>query len=222
MKKLELKKLTGLAKGKGVYIAVASCAVIVGGAGIFAYNKTVKNINTSLATINSPTTSAGTTTTAPKQTLKIDIGDTLSQLTEAQPKFMPVSGNVILNPFSNGELVKSQTLNVWKTHDGVDLEASVGEAVKSMTKGTVSEVKNDPMWGTCVVIEHTGGVTGYYCNLSTAVSVKAGDSVDAGDQIGVVGERAQAEISMKPHLHFALKQNGDWIDPVQYIDPSIK
>lgn len=209
-------------KGKGVYIAVASCAIFVAGAGIVAYNKTIKDINTDLATINTPAPSTTTTTTTSKQNLTIDLGDTITQLTETQPKFMPVSGNVILNPFSNGELVKSETLNVWKTHDGVDIEASVGESVKAMTKGTVSEVKNDPMWGTCVIIEHTGGVTGYYCNLSTAVSVKAGDSVDAGDQIGLVGETAQAEISMKPHLHFALKQNGDWIDPIQYIDPSIK
>lgn len=219
MKNLKLKNFV---KKNSVYIAVASCAIIVGGAGIITYNKTVKDINTDLTNVNTPPTTTTTTTTTKKTELSIDIGNQLATLTQTQPKFMPVSSNVILNPFSNGELVKNETLNVWKTHDGVDIQANVGETVKAMTKGVVKEVKNDTMWGTCVIIEHSDGVTGYYCNLSTAVNVKAGDSVDAGDKIGVVGETAQAEISMKPHLHFALKQNGDWIDPIQYIDPSIK
>lgn len=218
MKNLNFGKFV---KKNKMYIAICSCALIVAGAGVVTYSRTIKSINKDLAVINVPPATT-TTTTATKTEISVDVGNQLATLTQTQPKFMPVSGNVILNPFSNGELVKDETLNVWKTHDGVDIEASVGENVKAMTKGTVTEVKNDPMWGTCVIIEHTGGVVGYYCNLSTAVSVKSGDSVDAGDKIGVVGETAQAEISMKPHIHFALKQNGDWIDPIQYIDPSIK
>lgn len=217
MKTANIKKAL---KGKSMYIAIASCAVIIGGAGIFAYNKTVKNINNDLSAIKIETPQTTTTTKAPDIT--VNVGDQLSQLVEAQPKFMPVNSKVILNPFSNGELVKNETLNVWKTHDGVDIEANIGEAVRSMTKGTVKEVKNDPMWGTCVTVEHSGGVVGYYCNLSTALNVKEGDVLDAGDQIGVVGQTAQAELKMKPHLHFALKQNGSWIDPIRYIDPSQK
>ena len=35
---------------------------------------------------------------------------------------MPLSGE-IMNPYSNGELVKSKTLGEWRTHDGVDIKA---------------------------------------------------------------------------------------------------
>lgn len=222
MKKFNIAKAV---KGKGVYIAVAACAVIVGGAGIIAYNQAIKDISSDITYIP-PDSSAPSTQTTPKQTeqagISIELDDSISKLTETQPKFMPVASDVILNPFSNGELVKSETLGIWKTHDGVDIQAEEGTTVKAMTNGTVLEVSSDPMWGTCVIINHPNGVEGHYCNLSTAVNVKAGDKVDAGDAVGVVGSTAEAEISMKPHLHFALKQNGKWIDPIEYINPSGK
>lgn len=228
MKKANTSKIRNALKGKGMYIAIASCAVIIGGAGIIAYNQAIKDIETDITYIPPKTGKNTTVTTANApdkdvEDISIEIGEQLSTLVTTQPKFMPIGGEaVILNPFSDGELVKSETLGIWKTHDGVDIEAELGEVVKSMTSGTVSEVKNDAMWGTCVVIEHPNGVVGYYCNLSTSVNVKAGDTVDAGDTIGTVGNTAEAEISMKPHLHFGLKQNGKWIDPIEYINPTRK
>lgn len=221
MKKINLAKAI---KGKGKYIAIASCAVITGSAGIIAYNMAVDEIDTDITYIP-PVTSSVTTKNpdADKDVdISINIGDDISQLAGTQPKFMPVAGDVILNPFSDGELVKSETLGVWKTHDGVDIKADIGATVKAMTSGSVVEVKQDTMWGNCIIIDHGNGVEGHYCNLSTSVSVKAGDHVDAGDPIGVVGNTAEAEISMEPHLHFALKQNGKWIDPIEYINPTSK
>lgn len=222
MKKINLSKAL---KGKGTYIAIAGCAVIAGGAGIFAYNKAIKELNTELTYIPPSSNNTASSETPSEQSdvgISISLSDELAALTEAQPKFMPVPGEVVLNPFSNGELVKSETLGIWKTHDGVDLQADVGTSVKAMTGGTVTEVKNDAMWGNCITIDHGEGVVGYYCNLSSAVNVKEGDIVDAGEAIGVVGNTAEAEISMQPHLHFALKQNGKWIDPMVYINPTDK
>lgn len=223
MKKVNLKKAL---KGKGLYIAIASCAVIIGGAGIIAYNSAIDQISTDITYIP-PVTSK--VTTAVKDTvideevgISINLGEEISELVGTQPKFMPVAGDVILNPFSDGELVKSETLGVWKTHDGVDIKADIGATVKAMTGGVVKEVKQDTMWGNCIIIDHGNEVIGYYCNLSTSVAVKEGDHVDAGDPIGVVGNTAEAEISMEPHLHFGLKKNGKWIDPIEYINPSSK
>lgn len=220
MKKINIAKAL---KGKGMYVTIASCAVVVGSAGIIAYNMAVDEINTSI-TYTPPVTTPTTSTEIPDEQagISIELGDEISKLTEAQPKFMPVAGDVILNPFSNGELVKSETLGVWKTHDGVDIKADIGATVKAMTSGTVMEVKQDPMWGNCIIIDHGNGVEGYYCNLASSVSVKSGDKVDAGDPIAVIGNTAEAEVSMEPHLHFALKQNGMWIDPIEYINPSSK
>ncbi len=128
----------------------------------------------------------------------------------------PLNGEV-LNDFSAGELVKSKTLNVWKTHDGVDIAGAMDEKVKSMTGGTVTKVYEDQMLGACVIIDHGNGFEGYYCNLSKDIPVAEGQSVSAGTVIGAVGNTAQNEISEEPHLHFAIKKNGEWIDPIALI-----
>ena len=67
---------------------------------------------------------------------------------------MPIENAEVIKPFSNGELVFSETLEVWKTHDGIDLKAETGTEVRSMTEGKVLEVKDDPLWGITVVIDH--------------------------------------------------------------------
>lgn len=128
----------------------------------------------------------------------------------------PLNGEV-LNAFSDGELVKSKTLNVWKTHDGVDIAGALDEQVKSMTGGTVTKVYEDQMLGACVIIDHGSGLEGYYCNLSKDIPVAEGQKVSAGTIIGAVGNTAENEISEEPHLHFALKKNGEWIDPIALI-----
>jgi murein DD-endopeptidase MepM/ murein hydrolase activator NlpD len=131
----------------------------------------------------------------------------------------PVSGD-IQNGFSDGELVKSKTLNVWKTHDGIDITASPGENVKSMTSGTVTDVYIDPSLGVTVVIDHGNNIIGLYSNLAADVPVIAGDGVSAGSVIGVAGSTADSEISEAPHIHFALKKNGVWIDPAALLSGS--
>ena len=55
-------------------------------------------------------------------------------------RVMPIENEVIWE-YSNGELVKSETLGVWKTHDGMDIAASVGTDVKAACTGKVKEIK---------------------------------------------------------------------------------
>ena len=78
----------------------------------------------------------------PEETTTTSADDSETGLFFSNPKTMPVTGEVI-NPYSNGELVKSETLDVWKTHDGADIAAEKGSAVASCMKGTVTEIKDD-------------------------------------------------------------------------------
>ena len=134
-----------------------------------------------------------------------------------QAMVRPLNGEV-LNGFSDGELVKSKTLNVWRTHDGVDIAGAQDEKVKSMTSGTVTQVYDDQRWGACIVIDHGNGLEGHYCGLNKEdIPVAEGQAVSAGTVIGSVGNTAESEIGEDSHLHFAVKKNGDWIDPVALI-----
>ncbi|MCL1903918.1 MAG: M23 family metallopeptidase [Oscillospiraceae bacterium] len=133
------------------------------------------------------------------------------------PKVMPVEGEVI-TPFSNGELVKSNTLGVWRTHDAVDIAANLGTEVRAIQRGTISEVYTNVMWGICVTIDHGNGVISSYMGLDKDVTVAEGTQVEAGDVIGLIGNTAEAEIADPPSLHLAIRKNDEWIDPIAYIN----
>ncbi|MCH5195338.1 MAG: M23 family metallopeptidase [Oscillospiraceae bacterium] len=129
---------------------------------------------------------------------------------------MPVEGDVDI-PFSNGELVKSPTLGVWKTHDGSDILCPLGTDVKSMSDGVVKEIRDDALMGIYVVIEQTNGLEVHYCGLAKELSVKAGTVVAQGEIIGKTSDTNQSEILQQPHLHLAVKKSGEWIDPMSVI-----
>jgi murein DD-endopeptidase MepM/ murein hydrolase activator NlpD len=137
------------------------------------------------------------------------------------PRIMPIDGEIV-KPFSNGELVRSNTLGVWRTHDAVDIGAPLGTEVKAMQRGVVTEVYTNPMWGVCVVIDHGDGVLSSYMSLDQNVKVQVAQEVEAGDIIGLVGNTAEAEIADPPSLHFAVRVNDSWVDPIAYIEGNLQ
>ncbi|MGN1134747.1 MAG: peptidoglycan DD-metalloendopeptidase family protein [Oscillospiraceae bacterium] len=235
MKKFFSKENLG---GKGFITAICICILAVGGIGLYSYSKAADKLNEELINANksNAVTEADNAeqanaeqqqvkkteknteeTTAPQtEAAQSETSETEAKKDAYTVYVRPVNGEVICE-FSNGELVKSKTLNVWKTHDGVDISAKMGEKVKSMTSGTVTQVYNDPMLGVTVEIDHENGLVGFYSNLSEDVAVSEGQTVSAGTIIGSVGSTAEGEIEDEPHLHFALKKNGEWIDPIALI-----
>ncbi|MFT3952467.1 MAG: M23 family metallopeptidase [Oscillospiraceae bacterium] len=217
--KLAESKFRQALRGKGLYITLTACIVAAAGAGYFAYDKAIDKINDDISlSVPDESTAAPAMNDASQVDKTPSKPDVIQTITDAKQAVMPVNG-AVLTDYSNGELVKSETLGVWKTHDGVDIAADVGTDVKAMNDGTVSDVWEDPLWGVCVSISHSGDVVSYYYNLSDAVAVKEGDTVTGGQVIGTVGTSAQCEIKLQSHLHFAVKKNGAWTDPVEFVNP---
>lgn len=129
----------------------------------------------------------------------------------------PLSGETV-TVFSMTELLYDQTMADWRTHNGIDVQAEEGAAVKTAADGTVLSVTSDELMGTTVVIQHSGGYTTQYSSLQSDVPVAEGQSVRAGDIIGRVGSTSAAESEMGPHLHFSVSQDGSVIDPHAYIE----
>lgn len=138
--------------------------------------------------------------------------ETLFPTQEPLAFVMPIEGEVF-GVFSQGELVRNVTLGEWRTHDGIDIKAAKGTPVRATADGVVSRVYDDPMWGTVVEITHAGGLTSITSGLDPAVAVSQGDTVRVEDTIGVVGS-VLAEISMDSHIHFGMKEDGKWVDPI--------
>ncbi len=129
---------------------------------------------------------------------------------------LPLSGK-ISGSHSGGELVKYEALDEWRTHDGIDIAAETGAEIKAAANGKISAVTNDPLWGTVVEISHEGNIVTVYSGLAPELLVKPGDEVKLGDVIGTLGETNLAEIDKDSHLHFAMKENGKFIDPLTKI-----
>lgn len=244
-----MKKLSDLIRGKGMLVGFLVFLMAVG-IGSFAVYKSTMNklINGNILTSIESSQVANTVSDVEKTTsdentesesesddsnsekTKVKVTKTETDKgssvktnnevdTETQPLVMPLQGKII-NPFSNGELVKSETLGYWETHDGVDIKGKVGKKVVAMTAGTVIKVIEDPLFGTEVIIDHGNNIEGHYYNLKKAVDVAEGDKVNAGEKIGAVGKTADVESKLPAHLHFGIKQNGKWIDPISFINPN--
>lgn len=128
---------------------------------------------------------------------------------------LPVNGE-ILAEYSEGELVKNETLGDWRTHNGVDIKAEQGAEIMSSTDGKITSVKNDAMWGTVVEIDCGSGYMIIYRGLAEDKNLKAGDKVESGKKLGTVGEIA-CEASLDPHIHLEIKQNGKYINPLSVL-----
>lgn len=99
-------------------------------------------------------------------------------------------------------------------HEGVDFSATVGTDVFSPANGTVASVWSDSTCGNGLRISHTNGNETVYCHLNKVV-VKKGDAVEAGCKVAESGNSGR---TTGPHLHYAIKQNGDYVDPTNWIN----
>ena len=124
----------------------------------------------------------------------------------------PLASMTVTQPFSCGELVKSKTLGEWRTHDGLDLAAADGEDVLSIADGLVEAVEKNARWGNTVTVNY-GDYTAYYYGLGDTIAVQAGESVTAGQKIGVAGNSSLVESEEVPHLHLGIQKEGSWVDP---------
>lgn len=99
-------------------------------------------------------------------------------------------------------------------HMGLDIGASMGTPVGAADGGTVVYAGWDGGYGKCVRIEHDDGTITEYAHLSWW-DAKVGDTVAQGQTIGNVGSTGN---STGPHLHFGVKVNGSYVDPLTKLN----
>jgi len=107
---------------------------------------------------------------------------------------------------------------VWDYHRGWDIACWLGTDIEAAKGGTVVIAQYHSSYGNYIVIDHGDGVIGHYYGLAETLNVKAGQEVSMGEIIGQVGETAEIECKLDPHLHFGITKNGAWIDPIKFIE----
>ena len=206
--------------GKGYYIALVLCAVAIGIAGFLYY----RNADTEDAALKDPQSTAQVdatrdggvqaVATQPQEQLSAQPTVDLSKKPAEVKK--PVSGQTIAE-YSMDALSYNQTTRDWRVHDGMDIAAQAGTQVCAAAAGTVYTVYEDETMGMTVVIRHEGDYTTKYASLAQEVSVKAGDTVTAGQVIGTVGNTALLESGIGEHVHFSVSCGGVLVDPADFL-----
>lgn len=100
-------------------------------------------------------------------------------------------------------------------HKAVDIGASTGTDIIAAADGQVSIATYSASAGNYIMLNHGGGVTTVYMHCSKLL-VSAGESVKKGQVIAKVGSTGY---STGPHLHFGVRVNGTYVDPLQYVSP---
>ncbi len=128
----------------------------------------------------------------------------------------PVNGKII-SRFQLGGYISERHQN---GHPGLDIMAQEGTPIYPIAPGTVIEAGTNPKGGISCKISHEDGVVvSYYAHMSS-MNVRTGQVVDFNDKIGGVGKSGSAR-STSAHLHYTVKINGSYIDPLSIIGKPI-
>ena len=103
-------------------------------------------------------------------------------------------------------------LHTARAHRGVDYGAPSGAPVVAIAAGRVVSASFDRANGRMVRLRHSSGYESYYLHLSAfAPGIKAGVSIGQGEMVGRVGASG---LATGPHLHYGLKKNGVFVNPL--------
>lgn len=143
---------------------------------------------------------------------------------EAGETYTPVSlGNIsFIWPCPSSSRITSQfggrsspTEGASTDHKGVDIGASTGSDILAAASGTVTISTYSVSAGNYIMIDHGGGVSTVYMHCSSLL-VSEGEEVTQGQVIAKVGSTGY---STGPHLHFGVRADGAYVNPLQYVSP---
>ena len=98
-------------------------------------------------------------------------------------------------------------------HNGVDMGAPGGSPILAAYDGVVAQAGYNSSMGNYIYINHGSGMVTIYMHAS-ALYVKQGQTVSKGDKIAAVGTTGT---STGNHLHFGVRLNGSYVDPMNYF-----
>lgn len=102
------------------------------------------------------------------------------------------------------------TQSFYRFHQGIDLAAPKGDAVRPILAGVVEEKEfNQFAYGNSLVINHGSGLKSRYAHLSK-ILVEKGQKVELETEIGQVGSTG---FSTGPHLHLEISYNDQLLNP---------
>ncbi|PZM13169.1 M23 family metallopeptidase [Rhizobium tubonense] len=134
---------------------------------------------------------------------------------ESLPFRNPAPGKLITSPFGNR---KDPFFGKLALHTGTDFHFSPGEKVRATAPGKIVSAGWAGGYGNMVEIDHGEGITTRYGHMAE-ILVRVGDAVKTGDTVGLAGSTGR---STGTHLHYEVRENGNPIDPMYFVNAGIK
>lgn len=108
-----------------------------------------------------------------------------------------------------------------RKHEGIDIFAPRRTPAIAAADGVVTSVREGGIGGKTIFMRPSGKPYSlYYAHLDEHL-VSTGQQVAAGDTIGLVGNTGNAATT-SPHLHFGIYAAGGAVDPLPFVNESIK
>ena len=108
---------------------------------------------------------------------------------------------------------KSPTKGASTYHQGIDIRAKTGAGVLAAAAGEVVISTYSYSAGNYIMINHGSGIFTIYMHLSKKL-VDVNQEVSQGQKIGEVGSTG---VSTGPHLHFGIRKNGSYVNPLTFV-----
>lgn len=150
--------------------------------------------------------------------LMMDVNRFLSSSTSLPPMSLPVRGITYPQVGAGAGNKINPFLKASVKHDGLDFVLERGDTVYANADGTVvipSRIKRSD--GIVLEIKHRGGYVTRMEHLE-GILVEDGDRVIAGDAVATVGMTGN---SSAPHLHYGIRYDGRYQDPIDFIFASV-
>jgi hypothetical protein len=126
-----------------------------------------------------------------------------------EPFRRPLNG-LVTSPYGTRRLLNGKLKSY---HSGVDFRAATGTPIYAANTGIVALAKNLFYSGNIVILDHGRGLFTTYAHLSR-IDVTPGRLVEKGQAVGLAG--ATGRVS-GPHLHWGVKVNGAYVDPLHML-----
>lgn len=131
---------------------------------------------------------------------------------EEEQLLWPVVGNVLIN-YSMDSSVYFPTLEQYKYHPAIVIQAKEGQNITAAAKGKVTKIEKTEELGNVITMDLGSGYEILYGQL-TNLQVKEGDLVEKGVHIADVAAPTKYYSVEGDNVYFALKKNGEPVNPM--------